>query len=292
MDLELLESLMAVAETGTITEAARRIHLSQPALSRRLQQLEAELGAELLVRGRHGAELTVVGQQAVAHARTIVARYEQLRREIAEHLGLHQGIVRIGGGATVTSFLLPAAIARFRAQHPGIRFYVKESGSHDVASDVAAGAVEIGIVTLPVPTEDVDVVELFADDIVLVARADHPLAGKRVSPSDLRGQTFIAFEPGSAIRHIIDGRLRRAGLEPEVTMELRSIPSILRMVSSSSSMAFVSRLSLTSEPDLRAVPVRGLSISRTLALVTRTGFPLSAPGAAFALTLREVVAGL
>ncbi len=287
-----MESLIAVADSGTITEAARRIHISQPALSRRLQQLESELGAELLHRGRHGAELTALGQQTVAHARTIVGRYERLRREIAEHLGLRMGTVRIGGGATVTSFLLPAAISRFQEEHPGIRFYVKEAGSHEVASDVAAGTVEIGVVTLPVPTVDIDVAELFVDDIVLVAGAGHPLAGRRVSPAELRDQTFIAFEPGSAIRQIIDGRLRRAGLEPEVSMELRSIPSILRMVAGGRSMAFVSRLSLASEPALQQVAVRGLSITRTLALVTRSGFPLSAPAQAFRATLEEAVAGL
>ena len=97
----------------------RRIGVSQSALSRRLQQLERDLGAQLLVRGRQGAELTDLGRQAVEQGRGIVARYDQLRQHIGESIGLRRGTVRVGGGATVTSFLLPPAIAEFQSSHPG-----------------------------------------------------------------------------------------------------------------------------------------------------------------------------
>ncbi|HWE56025.1 MAG TPA: LysR family transcriptional regulator [Acidimicrobiales bacterium] len=288
MDLVLMESLLAVAEEGTITAAAQRVNVSQSALSRRLQQLEAELGVSLLVRGRHGVELTVLGHQTVAHARSIMARYGELKRDLAERLGLLQGTVRIGGGATVTSFLFPPAIARFQSDHPGIRFYVKEAGSNEIAADVASGDIELGVVTLPIPAADLDVAELMVDDIVLVAGTDHPLMGRPLRAVDLRGQTFIAFEPGSAIRQIIDARLRRAGIEPDIVMELRSIPSILRMVATTNSLAFVSRLSLGTEPGVSPVRVRGLAISRMLGLASRHGFPLSPAASVFFQMLVEV----
>ena len=281
MDLLLLESLIAVAESGTITAAAEQVHISQSALSRRLQLLERELGADLLVRGRHGVELTALGQQTVVHARTIVGRYEQLQRDVAEYQGLEQGTVRIGGGATVTSVLLPQAISTFQARYPGIRFHVKEAGSHEIGVDVAAGVIELGIVTLPIATGDLEVKELLVDDIVLVGARSHPLAAKRVGPADLRRQHFIVFEAGSAIRQIIDARLLRAGVDADVAMELRSIPSILRMVATTQNLAFVSRLSLADQPDVTVIPVRGLAISRTLGLATRRGFALSPPARAF-----------
>jgi DNA-binding transcriptional LysR family regulator len=286
MDLVLMESLVAVADEGTITSAAQRVNISQSALSRRLQQLESELEAELLVRGRHGAELTVLGQATVAHARTILARYEELRRDLSDQQGLTTGAVRVGGGATVTSFILPPAIAAFQSRYPDIRFYVKEAGSHEIAADVASAQIELGLVTLPVPARDLSVRELMRDDIVLVARRDHALAERKVRPSDLQGCPFIAFESGSAIRQIIDANLLRAGVEVDVAMELRSIPSILRMVATTGSLAFVSRVSLPSEPELCALAVRGLVIQRTLALVTRRGFPLSPSAQAFAASLR------
>ena len=244
MDLMLLRSLIAVADAGTITEAAERINISQSALSRRLQQIESDLGADLLLRGRYGVELTELGRQTVERGRGIVARYDELRLNISEHLDLHRGTVRVGGGATVTSFVFPGAIAEFQSRHAGVRFYVKESGSREIASDVAAGDLELGVVTLPVPGRDLDTARLVVDDIALVARADHELAIGPVRVRDLEGRPFVSFEPGSAIRQIIDSTLRVAGVQVDVVMELRSIPTILRMVATTGYPAFVSRLSL------------------------------------------------
>src|SRR5579862_2940462 len=185
MDLVLLRSLLAVVDAGTITDAAERINVSQSALSRRLQQLETDLGAPLLVRGRHGIEPTALGRMAVDEGRAIVDRYDRLRESIGLHVDLHEGTVRVGGGATVASFLLPAAIAEFQSHHPGIRFQVKEAGSHEIAADVSAGDLEIGVVTRPVPARDLDIEDLFVDQIVLVARSDHPFTRGRVAAIDL-----------------------------------------------------------------------------------------------------------
>jgi DNA-binding transcriptional LysR family regulator len=289
MDLVLFRSLLAVAEAGTITDAADRVGISQSALSRRLQQLEVELGTVLLVRGRHGVALTELGRQTMDAGRSIVARYDRLRQDISDNLGLLRGTVRVGGGATVTSYLLPPCIAEFQSEHPGIRFYVKEAGSGEIAADVSAGDLELGVVTLPVPTRDLDIRELFIDEIALVARSDHELTKRRVRVADLEGLPFVGFEPGSAIRQIIDDALGAAGIQIEVVMELRSIPSILKMVATTGSLAFVSRVSLSTEPDLRAVAVRGLSISRTMGLATRHGIPLSAPAETFAGLLARPV---
>jgi LysR family transcriptional regulator, cyn operon transcriptional activator len=288
MEVSLLRSFLVVAEAGTITDAAARLHVSQSALSRRVQQLEQELGAELVVRGRHGVELTVLGHQARAEAQAIVARYDRLRDDIADHLQLGQGVVRLGGGATVTSYVLPEAIGEFQRRHPGVRFRLKEAGSHDVAGAVAGGELELGLVTLPVPDHDLEVGELLVDEIVLVGRRDHPLtAAGSVTAGDLRGHPFVAFEPRSAIRDIVDRALGDAGARIDVVMELRSIPSILRMVATTGCLAFVSRVSLASEPGLRSIPVRDLSIARTIGLASRAAMPLSAPAAAFASLLRD-----
>jgi DNA-binding transcriptional LysR family regulator len=291
MDLMHLRSLLAVAEAGSVTDAANRINVSQSALSRRLQQLESDLGAELLSRGRHGVELTELGRQTVERGRGIVARYDELRLNISEHLELRRGTVRVGGGATVTSFLLPGAIAELQSRHPGIHFYVKESGSREIASDVDAGDLELGVVTLPVPSRTLDTSRLVVDDVVLVSRSDHELTKAPVHVKTLQGRAFVGFEPGSAIRQIIDSKLRAAGVEIDVVMELRSIPTILRMVATTGNLAFVSRLSLAGETGVRPVPVKGLKISRTLGLIKRQGVPLSAPAERFAELLRAHAAG-
>ena len=290
VDLVLMRSLLAVADAGTITDAAANIHVSQSALSRRLQQLEADLGATLVVRDRHGIELTDIGRLTVEQGRHIVDRYDQLRRSIVENLGLQRGEVRVGGGATVASFLLPAAIADFQSRYPGIVFYVKEAGSHEIAADVSAGRLDLGVITLPVSARDLDISELFTDEIVLAGRSDHALAKKRATVRDLDGQTLVGFEEGTAIRQIIDRSLLSAGVRVEVVMELRSIPSILKMVETTGSLAFVSKLSLAAEPGVTAIPVRGLSISRTLGLARRFGAPLSVAADAFSSLLPGVCA--
>lgn len=282
MELVLIRSLIAVADAGSISDAAEQVHVSQSALSRRLQQLEADLGAQLLVRGRHGVELTDLGRQALEAGRSIVARYESVRRSIVEQQSLERGIVRIGGGATVTSFMLPAAIASFQSRYPGIRFYVKEAGSSEIAASVVAGDLELGILTLPLAARDLETEVLVSDEIVLVARSDHPLAdGRALEAADLDGLPFVAFEPGTAIRQHIDAALRDAAVRIDVVMELRSIPTMLRMVSVTGNLAFVSRVSVATEPGLTVLEPRGLSIARTLALATRREMPLSAPTEAF-----------
>lgn len=289
MDLILLRSFLAVADHGAITKAAERIGVSQPALTRRLQQLEEYLGAPLLARGRKGAELTEIGRLVATEARVLVGRLDQLRETVAAYQGLEGGTVRIGGGATTVSFLLPAAIADFQADYPGVRFRLKEASSSEVAEDVSEGRLELGLVTLPVQARELEVRPLMNDRIVLVAQRDHPLAGRRVEVEELVGSSFVGFEAGSAIRKVIDSALREVHVEPNVVMELRSIPSILRMVATTGNLAFVSRVALANESDVREVEVRGLEIQRQLAIVSKRGGLMSPAAAEFEARLRGSV---
>ncbi|MCB1727699.1 MAG: LysR family transcriptional regulator, partial [Gammaproteobacteria bacterium] len=200
MDLTLLRSFLAVAESGAITGAAERIGVTQSALSRRIQQLEQHLGVALLVRGRKGAALTEIGRLVQSEAQGIIARYEQMREMVSSQQRLEGGTVRIGGGATAVSFILPEAIAAFQGAHPHVRFQMREAGSSEIADDVVAGHLELGVVTLPVRDRELDVTPLATDRIVLVARHDHALAQRRrVRIQDLADQAFVAFEAGSAL---------------------------------------------------------------------------------------------
>ena len=286
MDLVLLRSFLAVADSGAITDAAERIGVTQPALSRRLQQLEDHLGVVLIERNRKGARLTEIGRLVFDEAKAITARYDQMRERIASHRQLQGGTVRIGGGATAVSFVLPQAIAAFRERHPEVRFQLREAGSSEVARDVVAGRLELGLVTLPVRDRELDVTPLITDRVVLVCRHDHPLTQRRrVRIADLADQPFVAFEAASALRQIIDGQLRRAGVEVNVVMELRSIPAILRMVVTTGNLAFVSRLGLETAGEVVELPVPGLRIERQLAVIARRGGSLSPAAVAFRETL-------
>ncbi len=282
MDLSLLRSLVTVADAGAITEAAGRLGITQPALTRRIQQLEQEFGAELLSRSRKGAELTELGRLVEREARLLIDRYDALKQEIASHSNVEGGTVRIGGGATAVSFLLPDAIANYQRAHPRVHFHVKEASSSEIASDVADGHLELGLVTQPVRTAGLEIEPMLDDQIVLVAAAGNPLAAAgTLAVESLDGQNFVGFEGGSAIRQIVDASLREAGVAINVVMELRSIPAILRMVATTDSLAFVSQLGVQGQDLVREIPVRGLSIKRRLGLATRRGHPLSPAASRF-----------
>jgi LysR family cyn operon transcriptional activator len=283
----LMRSLIAVADHGSITEAALALGVSQPALSRRLQLLEAEFETQLLARNQRGTELTEVGDLVVREGRALVDRYEHLRERVRAQLDLEVGSVRVGGGATAVSYLLPPAIAAFQRAHPDVVFQLKEAGSREIEQAVLEDHLELGIVTLPAHSPDLDIRRLREDRIVLVAARDHPLAErKRLSLEALRGQNLVGFEAGSAIRHRIDAALREAGVDMNVVMELRSIAAILQMVATTRSLAFVSELGV---PDASAgilrLRVRGLNIMRELAIIRRRGRPLSPAGEAFSRML-------
>ena len=291
MDLTLMRSLLAVAEYGAITRAANALHLTQPTLSRRIQQLEEMLGTELLVRSRKGVSLTEMGRLVVQEGRILVGRWEQMQNNLRAYENLEVGSVRIGGGATAVSFLLPEAIADFQRLYPEIRFVVKEAGSREVEADVMGENLELGIVTLPIHpqwTDELDVVPLTTDHIVTVAATGHPILElDKLKVSDLAGQNVVGFEAGSAIRQLIDGALREAGVQMNVLMELRSIPAILQMVMSTRSLAFVSRMSLVQvNPRIVALNVEGLSIEREIAVISKRDRPLSTGSTAFLDRLR------
>ena len=136
MNMDLLVSLSEVARRGAITGAARALHVTQPALSRRIQLLEEEFGTPLLARSQKGVELTDLGKLVEAEGRLLVERYERLKEEVGARLRLESGTVRVGGGATAVSFLLPGLIGALRERHPEIRFQVKEAGSREIEQDV------------------------------------------------------------------------------------------------------------------------------------------------------------
>ena len=287
MDLLLLRSLLAVAEHGAITEAAGALGLSQPALSRRIRQLEESFGTKLLERSQRGVVLNEMGRLVQREGLELVERYERLRESVGAHLRFEAGIVRVGGGATAVSCLMPATISRFQQTHPGVVLQVREAGSLDIEADVLAERLELGLVTLPVQSRELEVRPLHRDRIVLVAGEDHALAHRqRLSPAALAGQSVVGFERGSAIRQLIDAALRDAEVDVRVTMELRSIPAILELAISTRSLAFVSELGLREHgARVRVLPVRGLRISRELGLIRKRGVPPSPAGRAFETAL-------
>jgi DNA-binding transcriptional LysR family regulator len=282
VELTPLRYFRAIAAAGHMTRAARQLGVSQPALSAVVRKLEKEVGTELLHRTGKGVELTEAGKVLLFHAEEALRRVEAGVQSVRQLLGLETGLIRIGGGATATSYLLPPVVSEVRRSHPGLRFYVREAGSAATAAAVLSGELDVGIVTIPVPggtggKQDLLVIPFEDDELRLIVPPKHSLAGKRSFRwQDLAGEAMVGFEAGSAVRAVIDQSSAAAGVMLNVVMELRSIESIKQMVAAGIGVGFVSRFALGAGEGLTC---RETKLTRKLAIIRR-GDRLPSPAAA------------
>jgi len=301
MELTPLRYFRAIASTGHLTRAAQTLGVTQPALSAMMKKLEAEVGTALLHRTGRGVQLTEAGRVFLQHADESVRSADAATRAVRELLGLEQGTIRIGGGATAITYLLPPVVSAVRRAHPGLKFYVREAGSSAVGEAVLSGSLDLGIVTLPVVIPNADHlvrIPLVEDELRLIVPPGHRLtcgatsterqrAGSPHAPDqqeqaprsrsglskarsfrwrDLSGEPVVAFEAGSAVRDMIDRGAAGAGVGLDVVMELRSIESIKHMVSAGIGVALVSRFALGDDEGLRCQDGK---LTRQLAIVRR-----------------------
>jgi len=229
MYADLCNFLLVVRE-GSFTAAARGAHLTQPALSASIQRLEAKLGGRLFIRDRKGAVLTDAGAALLPHARGARAAVEEGRAAVSEVLGLGRGEVSIGAGATSCTYLLPEQLAAFQAEHPAVRYRLREVGTPEVVEAVRAGELDLGIATrLPGDSERWGLPEEFwRDDPMVLVQA----------PGESRAHPpFLTFVEGSPLRTL----LHRHFPEVRILMELGSITAIKGNVAAGLGVALVPR---------------------------------------------------
>lgn len=290
MELTTLRHFRAIARAGHMTRAAESAGVSQPALSAMLKKLETELGTELFHRTARGVDLTEAGRVFLVHAEDSIRAADLAARSVHEIAGLQRGEIRIGGGATAVTYLLPPIVHAFREQHPGVRFYIREAGSRAIADSVRSGELDMGVVTLPLPHRadtDLVIVPFATDELRLIAPEGHPLHGRTTfSWSDLRGEPVIAFEAGSAVRAMIDAAAVNAKTELTIAMELRAIDGIISMVKAGVGVGFVSRFALPAGEGARC---KECDLTRELALVRRSDRVPSPAGDAFERLLLDAM---
>lgn len=230
-----LRHFLLVAEHGTFTEAARRAHLSQPALSASIQKLEQELGAPLFERGRSGAKLTAAGAALEPHARAALGAVEDGKKRVRQIAGLEAGEVRLGAGATACTYLVPPFLAAFRKRYPGITLRVREAVPEEVLRDLELGELDLGLVTVMDPKahgETLVVRPWCQDPLVLVAAPG--LGPAQIDPASA---PFVTFRRGSTSRALLDAHFPDAA----IAMEIGSIASVKGNVRAGLGIALVSR---------------------------------------------------
>lgn len=231
-----LETFCAVVEAGSLNVAAGRLHLSQPAVSKQIKALEAELGVALLTRGSQGVELTPAGRQVHHMALKAVAAMEGCRRIARAWQRPDQGRLVVAAGLTLTLFTLPPVIQAFRSRYPAIRLDVVTANSREALARLLAFEADVALVTSPESHPEVQVLPLFVDPLMVVAAPGVPLPAR---VRDLSGATLISFTGGSGLRQYIDQVLESAAARPDVVMEFDSIEAIKTMAGLGLGIAFL-----------------------------------------------------
>ncbi len=232
MEIRQLRAFVAIAETGTFTAGALRVHVTQAAISMQIRQLETEIGAKVFVRAPRHVILTEAGEQLLRRARHILREHDAALDEIAELAGAERGRLRIGSAsAMVLTDQLPGILANLRDQHPGAEIAVTSGTSEVLVDQILAGEIDIAFVSLPVDVRGIKTERLSEDQLVAIASPQHKLAKqKTISAYTLAGERLILGERGGNTRRLIDQFFAQAGVTLHVAMELSRQQAIRRMV--------------------------------------------------------------
>jgi DNA-binding transcriptional LysR family regulator len=232
MEIRQLRAFIAIAELGTFTAGALRVHVTQAAISMQIRQLENELGARLFIRAPRRVMLTEAGEQLLQRARQILRDHDAALDEIAELAGAERGRLRIGSAsAMVTTDVLPKLLKEVRNQHPGAEITVASGTSEALVQQILAGELDIAFVSLPVEARGINTERLSQDQLVAIASPRHKFAKQRtISAYTLAGEKLILGERGGNTRRLIDQFFAQAGVDLKVSMELSRQAAIRRMV--------------------------------------------------------------
>ena len=232
MEIRQLRAFVAIAESGTFTAGALRVHVTQAAISMQIRQLETEIGAKVFVRAPRHVILTEAGEQLLRRARHILREHDAALDEIAELAGAERGRLRIGSAsAMVLTEQLPSILKDLRKQHPAADIAVTSGTSEVLVDQILAGEVDIAFVSLPVDMRGIKTERLSQDQLVAIASPRHKLAKQRtISAYTLAGERLILGERGGNTRRLIDQFFAQAGVTLRVAMELSRQQAIKRMV--------------------------------------------------------------
>ena len=269
LPLHQLRLFSAVAERRGFSRAAEALHISQPAVSKGVRELEEQLGAALLERGPGGVRLTDAGARLAARARDLFAIERAAEEEMRALRGLERGSLRIGASTTIATYHLPPVLAAFQARHPGVVLRLTSANTWAVLDLLARREIDVALVEGPVEDSAFTVTPWRQERMVFVVAPAHRLIqrGGVAMPADLGEEVFVVREPGSGTREVAERVLAEAGIAPRRTLEVGSTEAIKQLVAAGLGVAIVSRVAAADQialGGLRALPMEGGDPSRML----------------------------
>lgn len=266
MNINHLAIFHAVAEEGSVTRAAERLRISQPAVSKQLRELEKSLGVALFHRLSKGVKLTEGGELLAGYSRQLFALEAEAERALEELRGLERGRLCIGASTTIGTYFLPPILARFRVMHPRIEVQLLISNTREVQHQFLNNELDVALTEGSVPLPDLQADVFAHDEIVLIAPPRCALLCD--VPVNLQGLSrfpIIAREAGSGSGAVIEASLAEKNFFLRPAMVLGSTEAIKRAVIAGAGFAFVSQRAVENEVaagQLREVPLEDFSLKR------------------------------
>lgn len=292
MNLYHLRVFLTVAEHEHITRASEELILSQPAVTKIIQNLEHEVGVELIERHGRRIVLTYAGHMLHNYARRMFALEREMEEALAALRDIESGEITLAANTTTGVYLLPPIVSRFRARYPHVTLHINILNSHEIVEQILNWNLDFGLVesdpaTLP-PGLQIDV---FAyDELVLVISPGHHWSGmEALRPEALSSGELVLREQGSGIREVIEHALMHQDVQISPLLTLPDNEAIKQMVINGVGGAILSRLAVQRElvaGDLVRVPIIGLDLHPQLSLIQRTDKQLSRAATAFCAFLK------
>jgi DNA-binding transcriptional LysR family regulator len=237
---------LEAAECGNFSETGRNLHLSQPAISQKIENLQKHFGTKLFVRSGRTMRLTAAGQALRPLAKELLVSARRLDETMVSLQGEVIGEMTVGCSTASGKYLLPGLIASFRKKYPLVRINVQVTSRRSVMDKLLNGDVAMGISSKKIPHRDLEYQEFFRDDVILIVPSGHAWDGSPpIRPEEILGEPVILREEAAGTRDVFSKALIERGISPDmlnVAMELGNAEAIEMAVEQGIGIAFISRL--------------------------------------------------
>lgn len=284
-----LQVFVAVARSRSFAEACGLMHLSQPALSIAIKNLEEALGGRLLDRTTRSVSLTPEGEEFLPRAEQLLNEWERSLEDVSNRFALRRGRLVIAAMPTFAGTLLPSILARFQPRYPAINITVQDVVAEQVIDMVLKGQVELGVTFDPGEVEDVLFEPLFRDHFVAVLPPRHPLLAKDcLHWRDLQHSPFISLQRPSSIRKLVLDTFQEHGVTLVPALEAHQLVVLGRMVAEGLGVSVIPAISIDQMREMGAEcrPIEP-AIGRNVGIVTRRRHSSSAVSSAMIEVIRE-----
>lgn len=275
MDIASLQAFAAVAEHSSFSLAAERLYLTQPAVSKRVAQLESDLGVSLFDRIGRKVSLTEAGRALLPRARRLLNDAREIRRALADLSGEVSGRLTMGTSHHIGLHRLPEPLRHFTRQYPDVELDLRFMDSEEACRAVEVGDLELAIVTLPPqPLAHLQMQTIWPDPLVFMVASDHPLASKRnIELRTLIQHPAVLPSTNTYTRGILEQVVRDHGLELRIDMETNYLETLAMLVASGLGWSLLPRTQM--QKQLAELKVKGISLERQLGAVTHEDRSLS-----------------